>query len=200
MFVSYVAAPFTCVFLFVGSTGEKPLYLSIHVLWLHSRGIGYLSAPQFRYASQELRLQNSVEEVPVKMCIPEIPEASICFTGFASATCLGGVKWFEKCPKGQEIQRYTENSLGAPQSKSDLQSKSFEYSRANDSYFEMRLTGMCLGASTICRTLQMLSSSQVLHVSLLLPGNELIASEWLLGWIITISEAQLGNKIASIIF
>jgi hypothetical protein len=48
--------------------------------------------------------------------------------------------------------------------------------------------------------LQMLSSSQVLHVSLLLPGNELIASEWLLGWIITISEAQLGNKIASIIF
>jgi hypothetical protein len=69
----------------------------------------------------------------------------------------------------------------APQSKSDLQSKSFEYSRANDSYFEMRLTGMCLGASTICRTLQMLSSSQVLHVSLLLPGNELIAFEWLLG-------------------
>jgi hypothetical protein len=118
--VSHVAAPFTCVLLYFGSTGEKPLYLSIHVLWPHCRGIGCRSAPQFREASQELRLQNSGEEVPVKMCIPEKPEASICFTGFASATCLGGVKWFEKCPKSQEIQRYTENSLGAPQSKSDL--------------------------------------------------------------------------------
>jgi hypothetical protein len=49
-----------------------------------------------------------VEEVPVKMWIPEIPEASICFNGFASATCLGGVKWFEKFPKGKDTKIYRE--------------------------------------------------------------------------------------------
>jgi hypothetical protein len=32
-------------------------------------------------ASQESRLQASMEEVPVKMCIPEGPEVSAYFTG-----------------------------------------------------------------------------------------------------------------------
>jgi hypothetical protein len=70
-----------------------------------------------------------------------------------------------------------------------------QHSWANDSSSEMRRTGICQGCLSIHRTLLMLSSPKFCVYLLSLFGNDLITSEWLVGWIITISEAHLsGNQ------
>ncbi len=69
---SYVAVLCACIFSAVSADEKSPTPLRNQ-----ERGIS-------GGASQESRLQTSMEEVPVKLCIPEAPEVSAYFTGLVA--------------------------------------------------------------------------------------------------------------------